>query len=227
MGRSGQIFQKAALCALFILMASGLSAQDFFQDLQWSFRGSVLGIFEDNGLESDPMPILAMPGLAVAKGFKSFLAVEASLDFYGTYYGYSDTLDRAVPYAIENRSSFVLGTLFAVQAQAGFIVGKGLGLKVYGGPGADLRLCLVAGGLEGADLEDASAQTSQVLSYFWGGGRWLYPVLGSTLYFASLGRYSFGADARIWFPAYKLWTGEDLPLLEGWRAAAGIRVTLN
>jgi len=204
-----------------------LGAQDFMDRLDWSFGGSVLLIPEDNGLESDPMPILASPGVAAAYPLFALFDVEATLDFYGTNYGYSDVLERAVPYAIENRSSFVVGSVLGIQGVGRFPLPGDLRLRVYGGPAFDLRLCLTAGGLEGADLEDAAEETGLIAEYFWGSGRWILPVAGAGIDYPASDKFLLGLDARIWIPLYRVWSGEDLPFVEGWRLAAGIRISIR
>jgi hypothetical protein len=204
-----------------------LGAQDFMDRLDWSFGGSVLLIPEDNGLESDPMPILASPGVAAAYPLLALFDVEATLDFYGTNYGYSETLERAVPFAIENRSSFVVGTVLGIQGLAHFPLPGDLRLRVYAGPAFDLRLCLTAGGLEGADLEDAAKETGLIADYFWGSGRWILPVVGAGIDYPASEKFLLGLDARLWMPLYRAWSGEDLPAVEGWRLAAGLRVSIR
>lgn len=214
------------ICLLFFTAAS-VSADSFLDSLRWSFSGSVLVMPEDNGLESDPMPILAVPGVSAAYPLSTFVSLETSLDFYGTYYGYSYSLDRAVPFAIENRSSFVFGSVLGIQAVYRLQFRDTLAFRFYAGPTADLRLCLIAGGLEGADKEDAAEQTADIRRYFWSGGRFLLPVLGAGLDCISTEHFLIGVDGRIWIPAYKLWTKEDLPAVEGWRAALGIKFSLR
>lgn len=209
------------------LIAVAVSADPFPESLRWSFSGSVLFIPEDNGLESDPMPVLAVPGVSAAYPLSESVALEAALDLYGTYYGYSYSLERAVPFAIENRSSFVLGSVFGMQAVYKLSFKDDITIRVYGGPAFDLRLCLIAGGLEGEDREDAAEQTADISRYFWSGGRFFLPVLGSGLDFVSTEHFVVGVDGRIWIPVYKLWTNEDLPAVEGWRAALGIRFSLR
>jgi hypothetical protein len=61
-----------------------LGAQSFYEKLGLSFRGWVLFFPEDNGLESDPMPILPSLGIAAGWPVFSFMRIELSLDFYGT-----------------------------------------------------------------------------------------------------------------------------------------------
>ncbi len=218
-------FRLPLLLALCALWAAPLWAQGFLGSLEYSFRGSILAIPEDNGLESDPMPVLAVPGAAAAYPLSDFFALALSLDMYGTYYGYSYSLERAVPYALENRSSFVLGSLLGLHGSFSLPLPFSYALRLYAGTSADVRICLVADGLEGADLEDASEQTGEIARYFWSDGRWFFPMLGAGFDAPIYGATRLGLDLRAWVPLYKLWTAEDLPPAEGWRAAVGLRVT--
>jgi hypothetical protein len=220
--RASLSVQRAFLAVLFFGMAVSASALD----LTWVARGSILAILEDNGMEGDPMPILPSFGggieleMTSAPGFY----FEPSLDVYGTYYGYSYTLDRAVPYAIENRSSLVIGFILGASSGYHFRLPNGFVLRGFAGPAFDLRLCLVAGGLEGDDKEDAASQTSDIASYFWSSGRWFIPTAGVGVDFPVFDGLMLGAELRAWFPVYKLWSGEDLPAKEGWRIAATLRI---
>jgi hypothetical protein len=215
-----------ATVLLLFLAAFPLGAQSFSEKLGLSFRGSVLFFPEDNGLESDAMPILPSPGLAALWPVFDFMWIELSLDFYGVYYAYSDTLDRAVPAIPDNRSSFVLGSILGVQALKTFAPGNAVRIRLYGGPAADLRICLVADGLEGADAADASGETDDIAAYFWGQGRWFMPVAGAGMDFALTEKLLLGFDLRAWLPAWRLWAAGELPAVEGWRFAAGLRFSI-
>ena len=123
----------------------------------------------------------------------------------------------------DNRSSFVAGALLGVQALGIFGLGDSLRIRVYGGPAADLRLCLDAGGLEGADADDARAETRDIAAWFWGQGRWFMPVAGAGADFALTEKLLLGFDVRAWLPVWRLWSGGDLPAVEGWKFGAGLR----
>ena len=214
----------ALLCALAPLSAG---AQSFFSSLSWTFRGSMLFFPEDNDLQSDPMPVLPSPGVAAAYPIFGPLWIDISLDFYGAHYGYNYTLGRAVPYAEENRSSLVIGTILGVQALGKFKITPEFTIRSYGGLAADLRICLLAEDLKGADRDDASRQTKDIAKYFWSQARWLYPVTGFGMDFGISPKIMLGFDFRVWYPFYKAWTKEDLPAIEGWRFGLGFIVTLR
>lgn len=218
-------FSRIFIC-LFVLFLSSAPLKAL-NSVNWLARGGMLFITEDNDVASDPSPVLFSPGAAVRLSFLDFIALEISLDFYGTNYAYSYSLDRAVPAAIENRSAFVFGTVLGVQAVYSFKPFDFWTIRVYGGPGIDMRFCLTASGLEGADKEDAAKQTKDVSSYFWGMGRWFYPVAGVGMDFVATEKLLLGFDFRTWFPVYKLWDGVDLPGLEGWRFGLGFTITFR
>jgi len=197
----------------------------FFSKISWFVNGSVLFFPEDNGMYSDPMPVLPSLGLGASYPITDILKLELTLDFYMTHYGYA--LDRAVPQAIENRSALVIGSLFAFQAAAYFNVTSFMTVRAYGGPAADLRIVLVAEDLNSGDMDDAQRQTDAVLNYFWSSGRWFMPVVGAGVDFNISSRFKVGIDLRVWIPIYRLWTGEDLPPIEGWRFGPGIRFTFR
>ncbi|MDR1596488.1 MAG: hypothetical protein LBR99_02170 [Treponema sp.] len=212
-----------AVLLISVLTAFPLDAQEYTEKFSLSFLGSVLFFPEDNGLNSDSGPILPSIGISAAWPLVKALKLELSLDLYGTYYAYSYNLDRAVPAIPDNRSSFVIGSILGVQAQGAFPLSDKMQVRVYGGPAADLRICFVADGLEGNDKEDASEETDAISGYFWGKGRWFMPVTGAGMDFMITEKIRLGFDTRIWLPAYRLWTGESLSFIEGWRFGFGIR----
>lgn len=212
---------------LFVFSVLPLSAQGFGSKISWFMNGSVLFFPEDNGLHSDPMPVLPSLGAGISYPFTDNFRAELTLDFYTTHYGYR--LDRAVPLAIENRSARVIGSFLALQAAWYFNINSVMTIRAYGGPAADLRIVLLAAGLnEGLDpLDEIRAETDSVRDYFWSKGRWFMPVVGAGLDFALNERFKIGVDMRVWTPVYRLWTGEDLPAIEGWRFGPGIRLTIR
>ncbi|MDL2229759.1 hypothetical protein LJC14_05870 [Treponema sp. OttesenSCG-928-L16] len=221
-------YKKIVFSLLFFILISLSSyAEGFFSSLAWSFSASVYTIPEDNGSEGAPTPVLISAGTAAAYQIRDTFWMELSLDFYGTFYGYSESLDRAVPVTQENRWSFVLGSILGIQGVYKYDINDKFTLRAYGGPAADMRICFIASGIEGTERETASQKNSDIAAYFWGKGRWFTPVAGFGMDYAALDNLKLGLDIRIWMPAYKLWTGESLPFIEGWRFAAGIRLSLR
>jgi hypothetical protein len=219
------------LLPLALCCAVPLGAQSFFGSLDYSLRGSILVFPEDNGIDSSPMPILPSLGGSASYALSDLLALELSLDLYGTFYDYSYDLDRVVPASLEDRSSFVIGTLWGMQPVFRFKPwGENITIRTYGGLSFDLRICFLATGIEAGELHQAKGKTvgdasEDIFSYFWGGGRWFFPFAGAGMDFAFLESMTLGFDLRVWFPVWRLWTGEDLPFIEGFRFGLGFRAT--
>ena len=205
-------------------------AGNFFGKISWFAEGSVLFFPEDNGLESDPMPVLPSPGVGASYPITGLFRLELTLDLYLTHYGYSYTLGRAVPDAIENRTARVIGFILGFQAAWYFDLTSFMTLRLYCGPAADLRIVLVAADLDNessAAMDDIRRRTDEVRSYFWSSGRWFLPVVGLGTDFTINPRFKLGIDFRVWAPMYRLWSGEDLPAVEGWRFGPGVRFTIR
>jgi hypothetical protein len=217
-----------------------LSAQDeppsspsFAGSLTLSFRGTLMILPEANGPgRGAPLPLLPSPGVALAYPLWGPLEAELSLDLYFTHYGYDWGLARPIPVEIENRSAFVAGVLTGFQLGARIPLGERGSLRFYAGPAVDIRLVFIASGLNDADLvkndpAGAPMQTGAVRKYFWGQGRWFLPFVGAGYDFAVNDKILAGIDFRVWVPIYRLWTGEALPALEGWRFGPALRITLR
>jgi len=220
---------RIVLAALILgLPALPLGAEGFFSRISWFVEGSILFFPEDNGMESDPMPILPSLGAGASHPLTSRLALELTLDFYTTHYGYSHTLNRPVPLAIENRTARVLGFLLGLQLTRHFYLTPAVRIRAYGGPAADLRIVLVASGLNGGfdDMDEIRRDTDLVRNYFWSQGRWFKPLVGVGADYTLNSGFRLGFDFRVWMPVYRLWTRENLPAVEGWRFGPGIRLTI-
>ena len=233
MGRRFFLVRIILAVLIFSVFALPAGAQGFLSRISWLVDGSVLFFPEDNGTESDPMPVLPSLGFGascqITKISKMNLALELTLDFYYTHYGYSDNLERAIPQAIENRSSLVIGSVLAVQAAFSFDLTQLMTLRAFIGPAADLRIVVLAEKLTQGldDISAIRAEVDLVRKYFWSQGRWLLPVMGTGLDFTLNSRFKLGLDFRVWMPMYRLWTGEDLPAIEGWRFGIGFRLTIR
>ena len=204
------------------------SASTFsFSDINYSLfaGGSIIFFPHDNGIYSDPMHILPSPGIGLRMEFSEVFSAEATLDLYFATYGYSDFLGRAVPMSWENRTAFVWGNLLSIQAVRRIDFNETLGLRIFGGLGFDLRMVFRAPDLHPLDpLEEIDRQTKLVSEYFWGGGRWFLPVVGTGLDINLNEKIRLGLDLRAWIPLYALMGDEDLSDWEGWRFGIGFRV---
>jgi hypothetical protein len=223
-------FGLAGLVFLFVTFP--LRADGFSDRLTWSFRLSALMFPEDNGNRGGPMPVLPAPGAAMAYFIWGPLSAEVSLDLYFTNYKYDFDWNRALPAEIENRSAFVFGFFTGFHALARFPLGNQFVFRAYGGPDMDFRIITLALDLHTDDFSglpetDAQIQTDAVREYFWEQGRWFLPVAGVGIDYGVNEKFLAGLDFRTWFPLYRLWSGEDLPPVEGWRFGIGIRITLR
>ena len=228
----------AVILVLFTVLMP-LKAQSFgevFSDLQWSVRGTLLFLFENNGNDSAPMPILPSPGVGVSYSINDLLALELTLDIYGTTFEYNVNLQRAVAANDEFRDAFVIGSILGLQPVFCFNpMGEAFTIRAYGGLGFDLRMIFRAYGLEddhphhnnnnpntGINVGQARKEIS---SYFWGNGRFIYPFMGGGMDFPFHDSMQLGFDLRLWFPVWRIWTGQDLPFIDSFRFGLGFRLT--
>jgi len=213
-----------------ILPALSLTAENNKAVITWSIEGSILYFPEDNGNAGDPAPVLPSLGAALALQLRNYLWFEFTEDLYFTHYAYNSALARAVPAAIENRSAFVFGFLTGFQIMGRFPLGRNMDIRIFGGPAADFRIVALAQNLHPDDFSgnpdtDAQMQTDAIRGYFWGKGRWFMPLAGLGMDFVINEKFLLGFDMRVWFPVYRLYTGEDLPPIEGWRFGLGLRIS--
>ena len=208
---------------------AGEEPRGFFSKISWFVQGSVFFFPEDNGMYSDPMKILPSLGGGASYPLTKIFRLELTLDLYSTHYGYSAVLNRAVPDAIENRTARVIGFHLGLHAAAYFNVTPFMTVRAYGGPTADLRAVFIAEDLDEGldDIKAIRKDVDAVRQYFWSKGRWFMPVIGTGVDFTLNPRFKLGIDMRIWAPMYRLWSGEDLPAIEGWRFGPGVRLTIR
>jgi hypothetical protein len=219
----------ALLFAALPLSAQGIKS--IVENLEWSVRGSVLFFPEKNGNASAPMPILPSLGVAASYAQTQLLAWEVSLDVYGNTYTYDYGLDRVLPANDEFRDSFAIGFLLGFQPVFRFNpMGDKFTIRAYGGLAFDLRLVFRAYGLKKDEVYDGYSigdRTKDINSYFWGSGRFIYPFIGGGMDFDVLEGIGLGFDLRLWMPVWRIWSGENMPFIEGFRFGVGFRVTFK
>jgi len=220
-----------ALLIIFLLTLIPVSADSFWDDINWSIRGTILYFAADNGSSADPAPVLPSLGVSADRPLWGPLRLEVTQDIYFTNYEYNTEFGYAMACNPENRSAFVMGFITGVQL-TGFIPisDKGINLRVYGGPSADIRLVVQAFGLRSdnftGDIEtDPGMQTNAIRKYFWSDGRWFFPMLGAGVDFPVNEKFLLGFDLRTWVPLYRLWTDKNIPAIDGWRFGIGVRLT--
>jgi hypothetical protein len=218
---------------LFLTLIFPALAAESSGRFSWFFVGSIMVFPEDNDMASDPMPVLPSPGIGFTVRLTSAARVNISLepgfDFYTTHYAFNEDLKRPVPAATENRSAMVIGSVMSLPVVLTFSLSGTVTLSAFAGPAADLRLAFVALDLDAweADRAIAAQETALVQEYFWSEGRWFLPLAGLGIDFVMNDRFKLGFDLRVWAPAYRLWTGEDLPPIEGWRFGSGLKLIVR
>jgi len=201
-------------------------------DFSWSLNGGIFYFAANNGVDSDPAPIIPSGGFSLALRLLPFLQLELTEDIYFTNYEYNSALGYPMACNPENRSAFVLGFLTGLNVTGILPFGNGA-IRVFGGPAFDFRVVTLAIGLNhpadftGDIKTDAQLQTDAIKKYFWEEARWFMPVLGAGFDFPINERFKLGFDFRTWFPIYRLWTNDNSPAIDGWRFGAGLRFGLR
>jgi len=224
---------RCKIIVILVLFISMLIPFNAFSDNQmnWAVLGGLFYFPADNGVDSDPAPVIPTAGFSMAWQLKRFLKIEATEDLYFTNYEYNANLGYPMACNPENRSAFVMGLLTGVQAVGFFPIGENIKARIYGGPAFDFRIITLAFGLNkpsaitGVIQTDPRLQTDEIIKYFWGKGRWLMPVAGFGFDFPLNEKFYLGFDIRTWFPVYKLWVKDNSPAIDGWRFGVGLRIT--
>ena len=203
------------------------------QAIDWAVRGTLLFFPESNGNASAPMPILPSLGGTASYRYSELFDIEVSLDLYGNTYDYDYDLKRVVPANDEFRSAFVIGLILGFQPVFRFNPkGDKFTIRSYGGLAFDLRIVFPAYGIKDNEWHqsgDGHTNTvgdarKKINSYFWGSGRFIYLVAGGGIDFPLTDSFDLGLDLRIWIPTWRIWSGENLPFVEGFRIGIGFRL---
>jgi len=221
---------------IFFLPVLSLSANSFTDNFYWSFSGSLLYFPANNGVDSNPAPILPSVGFSAAWQFwgppKFHFRIEMTEDMYFSNYEYNVKLGYPMACSLENRSAFVMGFLTGLQLTGVIPLGQSdIAVRVFLGPAFDFRIITKAVGLNhpadytGEIETDVKLQTNAIKEFFWNSGRWFMPVAGAGMDFPLNDNYMLGFDLRVWFPVYRLWTIDNTSNIDGWRFGAGFRIT--
>ena len=98
----------------------------FANPFGWAVHVSIFHFPADNGVDSDPAPILPSAGFSLSWNLLYNLSLELTQDMYFTNYEYC--WDRGFPMASnpENRSAFVMGFVTGFQAVGIFPIGSSI-----------------------------------------------------------------------------------------------------
>jgi len=221
----------SAIILIFLFPFASLSADSFKDNLHLAGLANIFVFAADNGIDSDPMPILPSLGVSAAWQFSKFLRLELSEDIYLANYEFNTKLGYPTASSIENNYVLVIGFVTGIQLTGVIpIKDKGIQMRVYGGPAADIRIAALAAGLNHpddftGDERDANKQVAAVRDYFWNEARWFMPTAGFGMDFPLTEKILLGFDLRAWFPVYKLWSSIETPAIDGWRFGIGLRIT--
>jgi len=226
----------AVFFVIFFLQLIPLSANSFTDNFHWSFSGSLLYFPANNGVDSDPEPVLPSLGFSAAWQFwgtpKFHFRLEVTEDIYFKNYEYNVKLGYPMASNPENRSAFVMGFLTGIQLTGVIPLGQSdIAVRVFLGPAFDFRIITLAAGLNhpadytGEIDTDIQLQTDAIREFFWNSGRWFMPVFGAGMDFPLNDNYMLGFDLRVWFPVYRLWAEDNMSDIDGWRFGAGFRIT--
>jgi len=200
-----------------LLPLKQLNANSFWDEVEWSFSGSIFYFHTNTVPTSDYAPIIPSLGFSAAYQVMPFLKIEVTEDLYFSNYLYDFDLGNPIPCSLDNRSAFVFGFVTAVQA-TGFLSLGNIIIRAYAGPAIDIRIIVRAFGTDHpgdskGDETDAGVQTKAVSDYFWSDGRWFVPVIGMGMDFPVNEGFMAGFDLRAWLP------------IDNWRFGISFRVT--
>ena len=223
--------KTAAALLVFLFSFAPLSADSFKENLHFAGLANIFVFAADNGIDADPMPIIPSLGLSAAWQLVKFLRLELSEDIYFANYEYNTKLGYPTASSIENNYVLVIGFVTGIQITGVLpIKDKGMQMRIFAGPAADIRIVTLAAGLNHpddfqGDERDAKKQTDAVREYFWSESRWFMPTAGLGMDFPLTEKILLGFDLRAWFPVYKFWSSIETPAIDGWRFGVGLRIT--
>lgn len=204
---------KIILFALFMTGAPGLTFALALSEIDINAGLMYIG----SAPPGAPSPVVQTLGASLLVQTGGPLFFEPSIDFFGSYYVWNTTVNRAVPSPYENAESFLtIGSLIGLQAGMVFPVAKDL--EMGGAVGIDFLIRF--------PLEFPTG-TGDGLTYFYSEGRFVFPETrfitrwdvtdGVTLVFTLRGMY----------PLFHLWDGESLPFYDQLLAAFNLGFVIS
>ncbi len=156
--------------------------------------------------DSGPSPLLPVVGMTFPILDHPFLLWESGFLVYATYYQYSN--DRATPTEVEYRDLFwVPGLLLDTRFGLDLDIAEAFDLGIDVGLVLLLRLPVPL-------FDDTAGDWAPTTRYFYDQARFLYPETEIFARFAVLKNLQLKTTLRAYWPAFNLWSGENLPLAD-------------
>jgi len=179
------------------LEALELTAFDIHSGLLWMIDEPA-----DNETTGAPDPLLTPVGVALSYPLNSRASFDPGIYVFGLNYGFQEW-DRPRPAQIEHREMYVVSLLLNPAFVFTFPWTERISWGTMLSPSLLLRIPTLA-------AEGEEAAHSDMLSYFMGAGRFLFPEAGLFLDIAVNEKISFRPGLRFFLPVFHLWDGDPL-----------------
>jgi hypothetical protein len=176
----------------------------------------ILNLDSARMLSSAPSPIINMLGGGTVIPLPQKFSLAPSIDVYSAYYNWVS--GRAVPAMDENRTAVVLGAILDVPVNYTIDFTPIHRLILSGGPAFVIRAGVLANGVPSTE----QSSVNSISGYLWDKGRFFYPEIGISYSYAAASWVRFGATARVMFPVFNWWSGENLSGADNMIVGGGI-----
>jgi len=231
---------RILILALLLVPLSGLAAEYS----PWSFFGGLNLIYNSDGegvtvipgmqadgnpggLSSAPSPLAGFAGAEYRYPLTPEIDFAPSGSLYTVQYLFAD--GRALPAEIENRTAFVPSLLL----DASFLYHIERDRFLYsfgGGPAILVRYAFLESGVPADAINpgetlNAGDQVKAVNEYFWGSGRWLYPMLQAGVRYKLETGWGAGLTVRAGIPIFNAWSQPKVPFADSFMLLASLTIT--
>lgn len=211
---------------------------------QWSFFGGLNLIYNGDGdgvsiipgmqadgnpggLSSAPSPLCGFIGAEYRYPITPLVAFAPSGTLYAAQYLFAN--NRALPAEIENRTAYVPSLLLDFS----FLYHIEKGRFTYsfgGGPAIIARYGFLEYGISGNAINpgetlNASAQVDAINEYFWGYGRWFYPIVQAGIRYELETGWGAGLVIRAAIPVSNIWAKPEVPFGDSFMLMAALSIT--
>jgi hypothetical protein len=168
--------------------------------------------------------IVQLWGAALPIQITGFFFLEPMLEFFGTYYQWTESNATAVPTQYETGDGFyTFATLISLHAGLDFPLGKVISLG--GSIGADFLLRFP---FDPANTNpDSVVDRPSSLNFFFTEGRFFYPESRLFLHWKASDVFGLVVNLRAFYPLFHLWDGLNQPFLDQFLFSGGIGVAIR